>query len=129
MSCWPAGSVERREIRLPVRPAGALAAVRVYPLAGVAETVTDRFTLEPGRSARLVWTGGAFPWPGRKTGGIEIDYTAGFGATASEVPEGLRLAVRRLVAHAYHARDAETLAGALPEDVAGLMAPWRRVGL
>lgn len=43
--------------------------------------------------------------------------------------DGLRLAVKRLVAHAYHARDAETIAGPLPADVAGLISPWRRVKL
>jgi uncharacterized phiE125 gp8 family phage protein len=91
--------------------------------------VTERFTLAAGRSARLVWTSGAFPWPGARAGGIEVDYTAGFGEAPEDVAEGLSLAVRRLVAHAYHARDAATIGGALPEDVAGLISPWRRVTL
>ena len=42
---------------------------------------------------------------------------------------GTWLAVKRLVAHAYHKRDGETLNGPLPEDVAGLISPWRRVRL
>ncbi len=129
MRGWSAGTLETRVFRLPVRPAGELVAVKVYDASDVAETMTDRFTLEAGRSARLVWTAGRFPWPGRKANGIEIDYVAGFGEAAEDVADGLRLAVKRLVAHAYHARDAETIAGALPEDVAGLVAPWRRVRL
>lgn len=125
---WPMRTMETRVMRLPVRPAGELAAVKVYDSDGDATDVTDRFTLAPGRSARLVWTSGAFPWP-QRANGIEIDYTAGFGDTADDVAEGLQLAVKRLVTHAYHSRDASTLAGPLPEDVTGLISPWRRVRL
>jgi uncharacterized phiE125 gp8 family phage protein len=126
---WSPGPVETRVTRMPVRPAKALIAVRVFDVEGVGEDVTGCFSLETGRSARLVWTGGSHPWPGRRTGGIEIDYVAGFGSDADDVAAELRLAVKRLAAHAYHARDAETLAGALPGDVAGLLAAWRRVSL
>jgi uncharacterized phiE125 gp8 family phage protein len=126
---WPRGAVELRTTRLPVRPAASLAAVRVKGADGTASTVTDRFALEAGRSARLVWVNGAFPWPGARAGGIEIDYVAGFGTEPDDVADELRLAVKRLVAFGYHARDAETIAGKLPEDVAGLLAPWRRVRL
>lgn len=129
MDWWPRGSVERRTVVLPVRPADELVAVRVFNGSGVAQVVTDRFKLAPGRSARLVWTDGAFPWPGQRVNGIEIDYSAGFGEGTDDVAEGLRLVVKRLVAHAYLARDAETLAGPLPDDVAGLISPWRRVRL
>jgi uncharacterized phiE125 gp8 family phage protein len=126
---WPQRTMETRVFRLPVRPAGALVAVRVFDAEAVPETVTDRFTLSPGRAARLVWTNGRFPWPGARANGIEIEYAAGFGEAADDVAEGLRLAVKRLVAHAYHSRDASTIGGPLPEDVAGLISPWRRVTL
>jgi uncharacterized phiE125 gp8 family phage protein len=126
---WSPGTLERREIRLPVRPAGELAVVRVFDAGDTAEDVTDRFMLEPGRAARLVWIGGGFPWPSRRRAGIEIDFTAGFGEAPEDVADDLRLAMKRLVSHAYLARDADTLAGPLPEDVAGLLSPWRRVRL
>jgi uncharacterized phiE125 gp8 family phage protein len=129
MSGWPRGAVERRVVVLPVRPADELVAVRVFDAHGEAEDVSARFSLPRGRAARLVWTDGAFPWPGQRVNGIEIDYSAGFGEAPDDVAEGLRLAVKRLAAHAYHARDPETLAGPLPEDVKGLVAPWRRVRL
>src|SRR5262245_5401058 len=105
LSRWPKGTLETRCLRLPVRPAGELVAVKVYDGEGVAQTMTDRFTLAPGRPARLVWTSGVFPWPGARANGIEIDYTAGFGEAPDDVAEGLKLAVKRLVAHAYHSRD------------------------
>lgn len=129
MNNWPRGTVERRIVRLPVRPADELIAVRVFDAYGDAEDVTDRFALPRGRAARLVWVNGAFPWPRQRVNGIEIDYSAGFGEEADDVAEGLRLAVKRLAAHAYHARDPETIAGPLPADVAGLISPWRRVQL
>jgi uncharacterized phiE125 gp8 family phage protein len=129
LETWPAGVLESRRISLPVRPATALLAVRVHPLVGPAADVTGQFRLEPGRAGRLVWTSGVFPWPGRGGAGVEIDYVAGFGLAPGDVSEALRLAVLRLAAHAYHRREADTLGGPLPEDVAGLLSPWRRVRL
>lgn len=126
---WPKGTVDRRWMRLPVRPSASLIAVRVFGGHGDAVTVTSRFTLPAGRSARLMWTDGAFPWPGQRIGGIEIDYAAGFGAAPEDVAESLKLAVMRLAAHAFSSRDPETIAGPLPVDVAGLIGPWRRVQL
>jgi uncharacterized phiE125 gp8 family phage protein len=126
---WPARTVESRVLRLPVRPADGLISVKVFDAEGAPETVTGRFTLSPGRASRLIWTSGAFPWPRARANAIEVEYTAGFGETAEDVPEALSLALKRLVAHAYHSRDAATLNGDLPEDVAGLISPWRRVTL
>jgi uncharacterized phiE125 gp8 family phage protein len=126
---WPQRTMETRVFHLPVRPAGELVSVKVYDREAVAEAVTERFTLAPGRAARLVWMDGRFPWPGARANGVEIDYVAGFGDAAEDVAEGLRLAVKRLAAHAYHARDAGAVNGPLPEDVAGLISPWRRVSL
>jgi uncharacterized phiE125 gp8 family phage protein len=126
---WPVRTVETRVLRLPVTPAGALVGVRVFDDGGAPEIVTDRFALTPGRAARLVWTNGAFPGSGRKHARIEIDYTAGFGEAPDDVAEGLRLAVKRLVVHGYYARDPGSMSRVLPEDVAGLISPWRRVSL
>jgi uncharacterized phiE125 gp8 family phage protein len=126
---WPARTVETRVLRLPVRPADGLISVKVFDAEGAPESVTGRFTLSPGRSSRLIWTSGAFPWPRARANAIEVEYTAGFGEAAEDVPEALSLALKRLVAHAYHSRDAATLRGELPEDVAGLISPWRRVSL
>jgi len=93
---WPQGTAERRWVRLPVRPSRALNAVGVYNGFGVASDVTSRFTLPAGRSAKLRWTDGVFPWPGLRLGGIETDYAAGLDEAPEDVAEGLRLAVMRL---------------------------------
>lgn len=74
-------------------------------------------------------TGDAFPWPGQRYSGIGIDRAAELGEEPNEVAEGVRLAVKRLAAHADHARNAETPSGPLPEDIARLASPWRRTRL
>lgn len=129
LDCWPSGTMETRALRLPVRPGGDLVAVRVRDREGIQANVTSRFVLEAGRAARLVWTNGAFPWSARGPGAVEIDYTAGFGEAPEDVSEALRLAVKRLAAMAYHARDVEMMSVALPDDVRSQLAPWRRVRL
>ena len=129
LGCWPNGMMGQRWMRLPVRPAASLTAVRVFDADGAGEDFTARFRIETGRASRLIWTEGVFPWPGRRWDGVEIDYVAGFGAAAEDVADGLRLAVKRLAAHAYQTRDVASIGGRLPEDVAGLVSPWRRVRL
>lgn len=126
---WPAAMTETRELRLPVRPAVSLTSVEVMDRQGDASDVTDRFTLEAGRGARLIWSNGTLPWPETPTQGVEIVYVAGFGDAAEDVAEALRLAVKRLTAHAYLTRDPETIAGPIPGDVMELLSPWRRVRL
>lgn len=49
---WPMAMNARRRMTLPVRPAGALAAVRIVRH-GVPEDLTAQFVLTPGRAARL----------------------------------------------------------------------------
>ncbi len=124
---WPMVLRERRRMTLPVRPAGGLEAVRIVR-DGVPEDLTAQFSLMPGRSAHLAWISGGLPrtGPGRV---IEIDYVAGFGAEASDVNDSLRLAVKRMAAHVYETRLAEGRPLSLPDDVAALVAPWRRVRL
>ncbi len=124
---WPMVLHSRRRMTLPVRPALSLEAVRIVR-DGVPEDLTAQFSLAPGRAARLSWVSGSLPWtgPGRV---IEIDYVAGFGTDASDVADSLRLAVKRMTAHIYETRHADGRPTRLPDDVAALVSPWRRVRL
>lgn len=124
---WPMVLAGRRRMTLPVRPAVSLEAVRIIRQ-GEAEDLTGQFNLIPGRPARLSWISGTLPHtgPGRV---IEIDYVAGFGSAASDVADSLRLAVKRMAGHLYDSRLAEGRPIMLPDDVAALIAPWRRVRL
>ena len=48
MDWWPRGTVDRRWMRLPVRPAQSLIAVRVFDGYGNAQAVTSRLRCRPG---------------------------------------------------------------------------------
>jgi uncharacterized phiE125 gp8 family phage protein len=80
-----------------------------------------------GLPPRLVPASGALPNPGRAAGGIEIDFTAGFGTTAGSVPEPIRQALKLLVAHWYEHRDPVEIgdpAMAIPPAVSALLKPY-----
>ena len=128
---WPDGPW----VKLPLAPVLSLTAVRLY-------SPTDTFmTLDPslflldgaGRYPRLARREAqAWPLPGRSVNGIEIAFTAGYGATADDVPMPVRLAIKMLVAHWYESREpvipAET-ASTVPISVNSLITPYRGVRL
>ncbi len=125
---WP----HERRLKLPLSPIASLDAVRVFDAAG-APTLLDLagFHIDSARGPQLVLDTAA-PAPGRIANGIEIDVTAGYGASALDVPEPLRMAMRLLVAHWYERRgDAlhEERIATLPAGVAALVAPWRAARL
>jgi len=89
---------------------------------------------EPGRLALRM--GAVWPVPGRLTNGIGIQYVAGYGNDASDVPDVIRLAIRQLVAHWYeHRGEAATAASArgaiimptvpVPLVIQALLDPYR----
>jgi uncharacterized phiE125 gp8 family phage protein len=109
--------------------------VRTYD-AGAGATVQDpaEYRVEPGEPGRLIAVlPFAPPEPDRPAGGIEIEFTAGFGATPDDVPAPLREAILRLVGEAYagveRAESARRGEGGLPDGVEALLRPWRRVRL
>jgi uncharacterized phiE125 gp8 family phage protein len=118
---------------LPV-PLASIVAARTYDSGGTAHTFdTAAFTLDKASApAVLAFAPGALPVPGRGTAGIEVDITAGYGASAASVPEPLRQAIRLLTAHWYENRGAVTLgseAARMPLTVAALIAPYRVLSL
>ncbi|MGL4494866.1 MAG: head-tail connector protein [Beijerinckiaceae bacterium] len=127
LDAWPAGGI----IRVPLKPLISCDAVRVFSSPSASEIVPLSQYETDLRSdpARLVLTG-ALPAPARAAGGIEIDVTAGFGATAAAVPGDLVQAVKLLAAHWFERRgDEPGSAPPLPQNVVALVAPWRRVRL
>jgi uncharacterized phiE125 gp8 family phage protein len=122
-------------VELPLAPLIGVDAVRLY-------SPTDtNVTLDPGlfavdavsRRPRLARRDGqSWPLPGRAINGIEIAFTAGYGAAAEDVPMPVRQALKMLVAHWYEAREpvlfGET-ADPVPASVASLIAPYRSVKL
>jgi len=124
---WP----EDRTVRLPVRPFRSLAAVTAYDADGVPHDVPlAQFLSEP---ERLLLPADVAGMPAlRERQGIEIDYVAGFGETAGDVPMDIRQALLTLVAHWHEHRDAVVIAGSgavVPSGFDQLVAPHRRVAL
>jgi uncharacterized phiE125 gp8 family phage protein len=127
---WPGNRV----VTLPVGPLIELTAITAYDAEGDAQAIPLAGILpESGAGPARLFLPRALPTPAlRERQGLEIDFVAGYGADAGDVPEGLKLAVLRLVAHWFENRDAVILAGSgsiVPPGLDAVLAPWRRVRL
>ena len=101
---WP----KAQRLVMPVRPIQAVASVRLWNIDGTSITLPpSAFFLDgQGLPARLVWQGtGPLTDPQRTVNGIEVAFTAGFGAAPSDVPATIRHALLLLVAHWYENRE------------------------
>lgn len=127
---WPAGGIVPL---LPV-PLIEVEAVRVFRADGGADAIDPEiFALDKvSAPARLGFTPGALPAPGRAFAGIEFDIVAGYGEEADAVPAPLRQAIRLLVAHWHENRALVAASGevaSVPASVAALIAPFRVLSL
>lgn len=123
---WPIGEA------IPVRVGSILgvAGGRVFSSEGVATPINaSRFTVLANSQPPAVIPLER-PSPGRAHAGIEIDLRLGFGEAASDVPETIRLAIRRLVMLWYDNRgDGGDLEAGLPPQIRALLRPFRHVRL
>jgi uncharacterized phiE125 gp8 family phage protein len=123
---WPPG----KDVALPLRPVQAIDEVRVISAAGDPTIVAANNYLVDvaGTPPRLVRNGAGWPQPGLPANGIEIDFTAGYGEAAADVPAPIRQAILLLVAHWYEHRAPIEAGGAdtaVPMAVSELLAPYR----
>ncbi|SFZ85879.1 phage conserved hypothetical protein, phiE125 gp8 family [Devosia enhydra] len=123
-----------RIVPLPIGPLISLEAITAYDGDGVAQAVPLAGIMPESGShpPRLFLPRLLAQPPLRERQGLEIDFIAGFGEAPEDVPEGLRLALLRLVAHWFENRDAVILAGSgsiVPMGIDTLLTPWRRVRL
>lgn len=95
---------------------------------------------EPGRLA--LRTGAVWPTFERSANGIAIEYVAGYGSAASNVPETIKTAIKQLVAHWYEHRGDAVLSPSnrgdtmvlqafvnIPLVIQALLAPYRVMGI
>ncbi len=128
---FPAGPV----IALPRPPLASLAAITTYDEADAATVMPAADYLvdsaeTPGRV--VLRQGRVWPPVGRRAAGVAIDFTAGYGAAATDVPEAIRQGILMLIGHFYERREAAVPDGriaALPFGVAALWRPYRVLGL
>lgn len=130
LDAWPHDGI----VNLPIAPVQMVSEVRTIAQDGMPILVDSAgYELDAtGRPARLFSRNAWWPAPGRKHAGIEIDLTAGFGPTASDVPEPVHQALLLLVAHWYEHRDPieiGTPSAAVPHAVSRLLNPYRAVRL
>ena len=133
---WPlAPDANPYPITLPLSPVRSIDAVRVYAGDGtfVSPPLTSFSADLASRPPRIIRSPGTqIPDPGRRMNGIEISITAGFGATAADVPAPIRQALLLLVAHWYEHRDPGEIGSAdarLPGNISALLAPYVPVRL
>lgn len=127
---WARGS----DIEIPMSPLLSVNAVRVKKADGSFTVVpaTSYVVDIASRPARIVWNATVKPDPGVPANGIEIDFTAGFGATANLVPAPLRHALLLLTAHWYEHRDPTEIgsqSARVPAAISDLIQPFRKIRL
>ncbi len=128
---WPAD----RTLVLPVAPLLSISAITIYDPDGVAVPLPlaqfqPETKVAPARIFLPTTIAGMVAL--RQHNGIEIDYVAGFGPLATDVPADLRQALLSLVAYWFEHRDAVVIAGSgsiVPTGFDALVAPYRGVGL
>lgn len=118
-------------IELPLSPVAGVASVRVLTADGAALTL-DAAAYEidtASRPARILRSPGAYwPPPGKRSNGVEIEFTAGFGASSADVPAPIRQALLLLVAHWYEHRDPVEIGASetrVPATVSALLEPYK----
>ena len=123
---WPVGDA------IPVRVGRiiAVSAARIYDENGVATALpVQDFTIDNTRVPPVILTVNRTQ-PGRARAGIEIDLRLGYGEAAADVPETIRLAIRRLVALWFeHRGDGEGTDVGIPASIRALIRPFRPVRL
>lgn len=128
LDAWPRDGV----VKIPLSPVASLTQVRVRNAAGAMEPVGagNYVAVLVGRPQRIVRTNGAWPIPAVPAAGIEIEFTAGFGAAAADVPAPIRQALLLLIAHWYEHRDPFEIGApqtGIPSAVSRLLNPYRPV--
>ncbi len=127
---WPAC----RFIRLPF-PDVSAATVKYFDEDNAEQTVTASLVtrLEDERGTVIRFSDD-FTFPSvfdDRGDGVQVEFTAGYGATAADVPPAIRTAILLMVAHWYNNREASTEGqqSEIPFGASALIAPFRRVGV
>ncbi|PPD44502.1 MAG: hypothetical protein CTY15_07265 [Methylocystis sp.] len=126
LDAWPLSVAASSTFAIPFAPFQSVAAIRVYDGADVAQVVSATTYRAPaaGEGGRIVFIKPP-PLPGRLADGIELDFSVGYGALATQTPEPLRRAILILVAH-WRERRGDDADDALPRAVEQLARPFRR---
>jgi len=115
----PTGDYER-EIALPYATDATVASVTSY-----GEALTDFINRGDAIVVRGIGQDGLNEEPA-----LVVQYTAGFGATAADVPQAIRQAITMLAAWMYeHRGQCDAMDGIAKSGAAWMLTPWRKAEL
>ncbi len=129
LDSWPDNGAA---LALPQPPLLTVTQINVYAAdnSSAVFSAANYFADTAGAPGRLVLAEGASPpLPGRIASGIEIRFTAGYGAAASSVPVLLRQGMKQMIAHLYAHRGDSPDQALLASGAAALFQPYRVVSL
>jgi len=117
---------------LPKPPLLSIVQVKVYAADNTSAVFASAnyYVDTAGTPGRLVLTEGAVvPTPGRVANGIEIQYTAGYGAAASNVPPLLKQGMKQMIAYLYEHRGDSPDQAAQASGAAAVFKPYALMSL
>lgn len=122
-----------RLFTLPRAPLQSVTHIKVHDDTDTAVTIdSSLYMIDTADSRISLRHGASWPTVSRAMNGFEVQYVAGYGASATHVPMALRRGLLAHVAHLYHHRgDGLTREGisqamsAIPREALVLYAPYR----
>lgn len=124
LDTWPEGRI----VRLPVSPVLSVDQITVYDLDGNASQLSaDAWLLDRSTQPERIKIKLGAGLPASQLMAAEIDFTAGYGAAATDIPEEFRQAVRLLAGHWFENREAGTdlAIASLPQGLDRLLSTAR----
>jgi uncharacterized phiE125 gp8 family phage protein len=99
----------RSTIELPFPPLASVTHIKYYDQDGALKTLpTSEYQTDNRSTPGLIVLTENGAWPlteGDKVNAVEIEFIAGYGATAAAVPSPIRLAITHLVSHWFENRE------------------------
>jgi uncharacterized phiE125 gp8 family phage protein len=123
---WPASGT----LLLPKPPLSSVTAVTLTDRSGAASVLSDDLYIVDGAAVpgRIVLKETAvLPSFLREANAIAVDFSAGYGDEADDVPAAIRSAILHWTAHFYESRG--DVAAPPPAQALALLAPFRVIGL
>lgn len=129
ISWWPR-SFLAADIRLPRSPVQSVDEIRYIDDSGVQQTLdASKYRVDKSSLVARVTPSYAETWPTTRpiTNAVEIDFTAGYGANSTDVPEPIRQAIKVLVSTWYDHRESlsESSITQVPIQAEYLLGPYR----